>query len=57
MKGEKVEVIEEHEPEVERTVCGDMERFQQVLYNLVTNAIKFVPRSLGIIKIASKIFK
>jgi len=43
----------EVDPGVPETVIGDMQRIQQVLINLLRNAVKFTPRGLVMLRVAT----
>ena len=53
MKENNVQVISTSEIHEEQTLIGDVDRIQQVLLNLVSNARKYVPKERGVIKFES----
>lgn len=42
---------------MDTVLVGDVDRIQQVLLNLTSNAIKFVPKIGGVIQIHSRLLK
>lgn len=48
-------MIGQYDPSTERNLIGDVDRIQQVLLNLASNAAKFAPRSGGKIEIKAKL--
>jgi two-component system sensor histidine kinase/response regulator len=52
-----VQVIADYAGLLAKTLIGDVNRIQQVLLNLLSNARKFVPKTDGIIKIESLLTK
>lgn len=51
LKNFDVQVELEYDQQLASTLIGDVDRVQQVLMNLISNARKFVPKVDGIIKI------
>jgi two-component system, sensor histidine kinase and response regulator len=49
-----VDFLFDFDPALSSVLLGDVNRIQQVLLNLLTNARKYVPKKKGVIKIVSR---
>ena len=50
-----VEVLGSYDTSLQNDLIGDVDRIQQVLLNLTSNAAKFVPKAGGIIRISASL--
>ena len=55
MKHDDVQIFQEYDNSIRREMVGDLDRIQQVLLNLTSNARKFAPKFGGLIKIRAEL--
>ena len=55
LQGSDAKIVAESSIHEDQTLIGDVDRIQQVLLNLVSNAGKFLPKTHGIIKLESSL--